>query len=62
MTSRARLARHGRGSRVAERRPIEDQVSYGFLRATVINTRRMITTAMKTQKRATSWTASLGSN
>jgi len=59
MTSRPRLARHGPGSRVAERRPFVDPVSYGFLRATVSNTRRMITNAMTTQKRATSWTAYL---
>src|SRR5450756_460349 len=50
MTSRPRLARHGPGSRVAERRPFVDPVSYGFLRATVSNTRRMITNAMTTQK------------
>jgi hypothetical protein len=59
MTSRPRLARHGPESRMAERRSIVDPVSCGFLGATVSNTRRMITNAMTTQKRATSWTAYL---
>ena len=56
MTLPRRSTRHGPGSRVAERQPFVE-VFYGFLRATVSNTRRMITNAMTTQKRATSWTA-----